>query len=69
MAALEQLVKPDRISPSMVLAVAYTSLTSVNPGHPMKATLTELGREGVRMETAVTTPSVPSDPMNSCLMS
>ena len=60
---------PERTSPSMLLAVAYTSLTSPNPAQPMRATLTELGSGGVRMETAVTTPSVPSDPMNSCFTS
>ena len=64
-----QFGSPDKTSPSMFLAAAYTSLTSVNPEQPMKATLTERGRGGVRMETAVTTPSVPSAPINSCFRS
>lgn len=60
---------PDNTSPSMCLAAAYTSLTSVNPAQPMNATLMEFGRGGVRMETAVTTPSVPSEPINNCFKS
>lgn len=36
---------------------------------PRKATLTALAFRGHRMVTAVMTPNVPSDPMNSCLRS
>lgn len=36
---------------------------------PKKTTLTDLGFCGQRMDTAVITPKVPSDPMNSCLRS
>lgn len=46
-----------------------TSESSMVKLLPRKTTLTDFGFRGQRMETAVMTPKVPSEPMNSCLRS
>lgn len=61
-----------QVHTSMSRAAAHPPLVGSEVGGgdlPRKATFTALGLGGHKMDTAVMTPSVPSDPMNSCFRS
>ena len=59
----------DRMSDSCALQASMVFSTRAKESRPRKATWTLLGLRGVTRFTFVTTPSVPSAPMNSCFRS